>query len=194
MNPPIEPPSPERVTQILKQAGKGDQEALRQIFPLVYGELRRLAGRYLAGESEGHTLQPTALVHEAYLRLLKRDEFHAEDTAQFLGIAAQAMRRILVDHARTRGRAKRGGHAARVILDDTAELFESSAIDLLALEDALDELARVDERKVRLVELRFYAGLGIKEVAAALGIAPRTAELDWTMARAFLRSHTEGST
>jgi RNA polymerase sigma factor (TIGR02999 family) len=186
-------PDPARITQLLAQAGAGDPEALQRAFPIVYDELRRLASAYLARESDGHTLQPTALVHEAYIRLLGREAVHARDTGEFLAIAAQAMRRILVDHARSRGRVKRGGDATRVTLDAAAALFEESAIDLVALDDALGELERVDARKARLVELRFYAGLGVAEAAAALGIAPRTAELDWTMARAFLRAKLDES-
>lgn len=188
----MESPSPARLTRLLQAAQAGDGDAFNQVFPMVYGELRRLAGRYLRDESDGHTLQPTALVHEAYLRLLQRDELHVRTTGEFLAVAAQAMRRILVDHARARGRAKRGGGKARVPLDDLAELFEESAMDLIGLDEALEELARVDPRKVRLVELRFYAGLSVEEAAGVLGVARRTAELDWTTTRAFLRARLDG--
>jgi RNA polymerase sigma factor (TIGR02999 family) len=164
-----------------------DHGALDACFPLVYDELRRLAGRYLRAEGEGHTLQPTALVHEAYLRLVGQRNVDWRNRAQFLGIAAEMMRRILVNHAVARRTAKRGGEATRVALDETLRVLEGDDVDLLALDGALQALAEVDARASRVVELRFFGGLGIDETAEVLGVSPATVKRDWTVARAWLR-------
>lgn len=165
----------------------GDAGALDACFPLVYDELRRLAGRYLRAEGEGHTLQPTALVHEAYLRLVGQRNVDWRNGAQFLGVAAEMMRRILVNHAVARRTAKRGGDAPRVALDETLRVLEADDVDLLALDGALEVLATVDARASRVVELRFFGGLGIEETAEVLGVSPATVKRDWSVARAWLR-------
>jgi RNA polymerase sigma factor (TIGR02999 family) len=165
----------------------GDPGALDDCFPLVYYELRRLAGRFLRAEGDGHTLQPTALVHEAYLRLVGQRSVDWRNRAQFLGVAAEMMRRILVNHAVARRTEKRGGGASRVALDETVRVLEADDVDLLALDGALAALAAVDARASRVVELRFFAGLGIEETAEVLGVSPATVKRDWTVARAWLR-------
>jgi RNA polymerase sigma factor (TIGR02999 family) len=165
----------------------GDPAELDACFPLVYDELRRLAGRYLRAEDVGHTLQPTALVHEAYLRLVGQRNVDWRNRAQFLGIAAEMMRRILVNHAVARRTAKRGGGAPRIALDETLRVLEADDVDLLALDGALGALAAVDARASRVVELRFFGGLGIEETAEVLGVSPATVKRDWTVARAWLR-------
>ncbi|MBL8755524.1 MAG: sigma-70 family RNA polymerase sigma factor [Planctomycetes bacterium] len=188
---PIDRPTPERLTQLLQLAHAGDAAALESVFATVYGELRGLAARQLAHERGNHTLQATALVHEAFLRLMQQDSTGARTPAEFLGVAALAMRRILVDHARKRGRLKRGGGATgepRTLLDGLADLWRERAIDLVAVDEALAELAVRDAQKARLVELRFFAGLSMAEAAQVLALSVRTAEREWTTARAFLRS------
>jgi RNA polymerase sigma-70 factor, ECF subfamily len=158
------------------------------LLPVVYEELRRQARRAMRREDAGHTLQPTALVHEAYLRLIDQRRAHWESRSQFFAVAAQAMRRILVDHARTRGRDKRGGGATPVTLADADAAVESGdAVDALALDDALTRFAAIDPAKARLVELRYFGGLSIPEAAAALGISQATAGREWAVARAWLR-------
>jgi RNA polymerase sigma factor (TIGR02999 family) len=161
--------------------------------PLVYEELRALAESYLQRERPDHTLQATALVHEAYMRLVKQEEVEWQSRAHFFAVAAQAIRRILVDHARGHLSAKRGGDRKRVRLDQDLALPEPD-LDLLALDEALEELARLHERQARIVELRFFGGLSLKEVAEYLGLSSRTIDGDWYMARAWLRSKLrEGS-
>jgi RNA polymerase sigma factor (TIGR02999 family) len=180
-----------RITVLLDAARRGSAEAFREVFPLVYRELRELARRCLDGEGQGHTLQPTALVHEAFLKLVKQDSAGCRTRAEFFGLAAQAMRRVLVDHARARKRDKRGGGASAEPLTDTVALFEVRALDLVALDEALARLELNDERKARLVELRFFAGLSADEAAEVLGVTTRTAERDWAMARAWLRKELD---
>jgi RNA polymerase sigma factor (TIGR02999 family) len=175
------------VTVLLQRAGKGEQAATDELFPLVYDELRRLAGGMLAAERASHTLQPTALVHEAYMRLVGPSNQGWEGRAHFFGAAARAIRRILVDHARARGRLKRGGDRQRVSLEEH-EAPHSSPLDLLALDDALEQLANIDPRMARLVELRFFAGLTVNEAAEAIGVSPATAAREWELARVWLHA------
>ena len=180
--------SSEGITQLLVDWGKGDQAALEQLMPLVYSELRRLASNYLRRERGEHTLQPTALVNEAYLKLVDQRNPKWQNRAHFFGISAQLMRRILVDHARQHQAAKRGGSAQQRISLTGAEAFaQQPEVDLLALNEALDELARMDPQQGRIVELKFFGGLSIEEIAAVLGIGHATVERDWKMARAWLR-------
>ena len=178
--------APHDITQLLKDWSDGDGSAPAQLLPLVYQELRHLADRYMSHEREGHTLQPTALVHEAYLRLIDQTRVNWQNRAHFFGIAAQLMRRILLDHARAHHAGKRGGVAKRLSLDEAAILPEERASDLIALDEALEELAKLDERKSKIVELRFFGGLGVDETAAVLGIHRATVLRDWSVAKAWL--------
>lgn len=181
-------PSPD-LTRLLLNWKQGDAQALESLFPLVYGELRRIAASFLRRERADHTLQSTALVHEAYLKLLGQDP-EWEGRAHFFGLAAQAMRRILVDHARSRRAEKRGGPAIRVELQDNVAAPDTSQdYDLIALDEALDALAALDERQCRVVEMRYFAGLTIEETAEALGLSPPTVKRDWVTARLFLARH-----
>lgn len=175
------------VTRMLKQASAGDESAINRLLPMVYDELRALAESYLQRENPGHTLQATALVHEAYLRLVKQEDVEWQNRAHFFALAAQAIRRILVDHARGRGRAKRGGDRERVTLDGDVALTSDRDVDLIELDAALEKLARLHERQARIVELRFFGGLTLREAAEVLGVSPRTIDGDWSMARAWLR-------
>jgi RNA polymerase sigma factor (TIGR02999 family) len=182
-----ETPTPERVTQLLVEWQLGSQRALDQLVPLVYEELRAIAGRYLSRESAGHTLQSTALVHEAYLRLLGQRRVQWQNRAHFFGIAAQMMRRILVDHARGQHRAKRGGPAPTLSLDDaTAVAAPEAEVDLLALDAALTSLSTIDPRGARIIELRFFSGLTIEETAEVLAVSSGTIKREWSTARAWL--------
>jgi RNA polymerase sigma factor (TIGR02999 family) len=179
----------EGVTQLLKDWGSGDQSALDKLMPLVHSELRRLANNYLRRERGNHTLQPTALVNEAYLRLVDQKHAKWQNRAQFFGVAAQLMRRILVDHARLHQAQKRGGSGQqRLSLTNVDRAASQPDIDLLALHEALNELAEVDPQQARIVELKFFGGLSIEETAEVLGIGHATVERDWKMARAWLRS------
>jgi len=178
----------EGITQLLISWGNGDQAALEKLMPLVYSELRRLASNYLRRERGEHTLQPTALVNEAYLKLVDQRNPKWQNRAHFFGIAAQLMRRILVDHARQHQAAKRGGSSQKRISLTGAEAFaKQPEVDLLALNEALDELAKMDPQQSRIVELKFFGGLSIEEIAEVLGIGHATVERDWKMARAWLR-------
>ena len=179
--------TPTEVTQLLATRGSGDQAALDQLMPLVYDELRRLARRHLGRERRGHTLQTTALVNEAYLKLVDQRAVQWENRAQFFALAAQAMRRILVDHARGRRYLKRGGEAQQVSLDMTLVVANEHAADVIALDDALQGLAQIDARKCRIVELRFFGGLSIEETADVLEVSPGTVMRDWTLAKAWLQ-------
>ena len=180
--------SPEGITQLLIDWGEGDQAALERLMPLVYSELRRLAGNYLRRERAEHTLQPTALVNEAYLKLVDQRNARWQNRAHFFGIAAQLMRRILVDHARQRQAVKRGGmDQQRLSITSAEAVVKQPEIDLLALNEALDELARMDPQHSRIVELKFFGGLSIEETAEVLGISHATVERDWKLARAWLR-------
>ena len=180
-------PSADDVDRMLSQAHGGDREALERLLPLVYDELRRIAAGFLQHERPGHTLQPTALVNEAYLRLLGQRSVDWQNRAQFLGIAAQSMRRVLVDHARARAAAKRGGMQTRVTLDDGHAIAPEGDVDVMALDAALEELAVFDPRLARVVELRFFGGLTNPEVAEALGISVATVDRERVTAVAWLR-------
>jgi RNA polymerase sigma factor (TIGR02999 family) len=179
-------PAPQTVTQLLSAWSDGDKASLEQLMPMVYGELHRLATRHLACERSDHTLQATALVNEAYFRLIDQTRVRWQNKAHFLGIAAQMMRRILVDYARARRYAKRGGGASVVTLDEAAALSVEKAPDLIAVDDALTRLSEVDSRKARVVELRFFGGLSVEETAEVLQIAPNTVVRDWRTAKAWL--------
>jgi RNA polymerase sigma-70 factor, ECF subfamily len=179
-------PSPNEVTERLIAWGAGDMAAFDQLLPLVYQELRRMAGNYLRQENPGHTLQPTALVHEAWLRLIDQTRVDWRNRAQFFGVAAQMMRRILVDHARAKHREKRGGDAVKLSLDDVINISQERAADLLALDDALDELRLIDWRKSRVVELRYFGGFSVEETAQILEVSSETVMRDWKMAKAWL--------
>jgi RNA polymerase sigma factor (TIGR02999 family) len=177
--------SPSQVTELLMQWKHGDQEAPRVLLPLVYDELRRLARHHLRFERPDHTLQSTALVHEAYLRMVKPGSLQLESRGHFFALASQLMREILVDYARQRRAAKRDG-GERLTLDEAAELAGSKGVDLLALDDALNQLAKMNSRQSRIVELKFFGGLSIREVAEVLGVSSATVERDWAVARAWL--------
>jgi RNA polymerase sigma-70 factor, ECF subfamily len=179
-------PSPNEITERLIAWGKGDAAALNELIPVVYQELRRMAGHYLRLENPGHTLQPTALVHEAWLRLIDQTRVNWQNRAQFFGVAAQMMRRILVDHAKTKHREKRGGDAVKLSLDDVINISQERAADLIALDDALDTLAAMDERKSRVVDLRYFGGFSVEETAQILEVSPDTVMRDWKMAKAWL--------
>jgi RNA polymerase sigma factor (TIGR02999 family) len=184
------------VTELLRAWGAGDAHACEALVPLVYAELRRQARRALRREGEGHTLQPTALVHEAWLRLVDQHDARWESRTQFFAIAAQTMRRVLVDHARVRRALKRGAGAVQVSLADADRAVAASggapdAVDVLALNDALARLAVLDPQKARLVDLRYFAGLSIPEAAAALDVSPATVGREWAVARMWLRRELE---
>ena len=178
--------SPEKVSQLLIDWSCGNKGALDQLIPLVDAELRRLAHQYMRQERPGHTLQTTALVNEAYLRLIDQRHVHWQNRAHFFGIAAQLMRRILVDYARNRRYAKRGGGALRVSLDEAAMESQERAVELIALDEALQNLAAIDPRRSQVVELRFFGGLSIEETAEVLKTSRNTVIRDWTMAKAWL--------
>jgi len=176
----------EVVTTLLTRAGGGDDAAAGDLLPLVYEELRRLAGAYLRQERAGHTLQPTALVHEAYLKLVDQTRVRWQDRTHFFAVAATSMRRILINHARDRNRDKRGGGAHRVPLEDLTQAAELSDAALLDLDEALVKLAALDGRKARVVEFRFFAGLSVEQTAELLENSPATVKRDWEFARAWL--------
>jgi RNA polymerase sigma factor (TIGR02999 family) len=178
-------PLVQEVTGLLVEWAGGDREAYDRLVPLVEGELYRLAHHYMSRERPGHTLQTTALVNEAYLRLVDQ-RVHWQNRAHFFAVAAQLMRRILVDHARSHSRGKRGGGARPVALDDVALVSSEPATDLVALDEALARLAEIDERKARVVELKFFGGLSFEEIKDALGVGLNTVKRDWSMARAWL--------
>lgn len=187
-----DPESQSAVTRLLEEAADGSATAVERLFPVVYEELRRLASAFLGRERPDHTLQTTALVHEAYLKLADQRRAGWKTRAQFLGVAAKAMRRILVDHARAKKAAKRGGGQRGLALDETVAVFEERAVDLVALDEALERLRALDEQKMRIVELRFFGGLTSEETAEVLGIGLRTVERDWAMAKAWLRGQVGG--
>jgi RNA polymerase sigma factor (TIGR02999 family) len=175
------------ITQMLREWGRGDRDSLDALLPLVNAELRRQASRYLRRERAGHTLQTTALIHEAYLKLIDQREVSWQNRAHFFGVAANMMRRILVDYAKARHREKRGGVGEHLPLEDAALVVsEEKSIDLIALDEALTRLAGFDERQARIVELRYFSGLSIEETAEALGISPATVKSDWKSAKAWL--------
>jgi RNA polymerase sigma-70 factor (ECF subfamily) len=188
--------SQQDVTQMLQHWGDGSREGLDRLIPIVYGELRRQASRYLRRERLGNTLQTTGLVHETYLRLVDQKQVRWQNRAHFFGIAAQLMRRILVDHVRARKRAKRGGSDLKLPLDEAMGVSKEKEIDLITLDEALTRLAEIDEQQSRIVELRFFSGLGVEETAEVLGISERTVKRDWQVAKLWLRreiSRNEGS-
>ncbi len=180
-------PAPKQVTQLLVAWGNGDEAARDELMPLVYDELHRLAHRYMNRERPGHTLQTSALVNEAFVRLVDQRDVHWQNRAHFFGLAAQMMRRILVDYARNRRYAKRGGGARQVSLDEAMIVSEERTAEVVALDDALKGLAEIDPRKSQIVELRFFGGLSIDETAEVLKISPGTVMRDWTLAKAWLR-------
>jgi len=174
------------ITQLLVEWSKGNQAALDQLMPQVYDELRRLARSYLRRERPDHTLQATALVHEAYIRLMDQHSVSWQNRAHFFGIASQMMRRILVNHALARGAAKRGGQAPRLSIDEGVS-FEQRDVDLIALDEALKEMETLDARQARIVELRFFGGLSIEETAEVVNLSPATVKREWSTARLWLR-------
>lgn len=180
------------VTILLDRAGRGDRIATEELFPLVYDELRRLSEQFLAGEAVGHTLQPTALVHEAYLRLIGPGDAPWENRRHFFGAAANAIRRILTDHARAKNRIKRGGEQRRIALDDVNPAAGEADIDLVELDEALTQLATLDPQKATLVELKFFGGLSMEEIARSLGVSESTVAREWRFARAWLHRALQG--
>jgi RNA polymerase sigma factor (TIGR02999 family) len=187
-------PSPGHATQLLIDWSGGDRAALAELTPLIYDELHRLAHRYLRRERGGHTLQTTALVNEAYLRLVDQRNLRWQNRAHFFGIAAQIMRRILIDYARRRQYAKRGGGAPHVPLDEVAVLAEERAADLVALDEALDSLASIDPQQSRVVELRFFGGLTVEETAEVLKLSHDMVKREWSTAKAWLYREMSGRT
>jgi RNA polymerase sigma factor (TIGR02999 family) len=182
----MDQPKTHEVTRFLQAWSQGDDAALEQIIPIVYRELRSIARRYMAGERQGHTLQTTALVNEAYLKLVDSRKVNWQNRAHFFAISAQLMRRILVDFARSRGYQKRGGGAQQVSLDEECMASQERGRNVLALDDALTALAEVDPRKSKVVELRFFGGLSLEETAEVLKVCPDTVLRDWRMAKAWL--------
>jgi RNA polymerase sigma-70 factor (ECF subfamily) len=177
---------PSEVTGLLREIGGGDREAASRLLPIVYAELRRLAGHYMRGEHSGQSIQPTELVHEAYLRLVGQERINWQGRAHFMGMAAISMRRILVERARRKSAEKRGGGGERLPLDDLDVFAPDKSSQLLALDEALDRLASLSPRQSRIVELRFFAGLNFDEIAKLEGLSPRTVKHDWSAARAWL--------
>ncbi|HET9725497.1 MAG TPA: sigma-70 family RNA polymerase sigma factor [Gemmatimonadales bacterium] len=189
----LPPESPTAVTDWLLALGRGDKPGLDQMVPVVYDELHRLAAQYLSREGTGHTLQPTALVHEAYLRLIDQRRVDWRNRAQFLGVAAGIMRRILVDHARGRTALKRGAGAEAVSLSLVESPSGRPEVELIALEQALERLTALDPRKAQVVELKFFAGLSAREIAEVMGISDATVEREWAFARAWLYTAIDGA-
>jgi RNA polymerase sigma factor (TIGR02999 family) len=174
-------------TQILAEINAGNADAAARLLPLVYDEFRAMAARYLHHERADHTLQPTALVHEAYLKMVDQSRVDWQGRTHFFAVAAQAMRRVLIDHARHHSRQKRGGGRHKIVLDEAVALSPQRDEEVLALDEALVRLAAVDARQAKIVELRFFGGLTVEEVGQVLGVSKRTIEGDWTMARAWLK-------
>jgi len=179
--------SSKNVSELLVAWSDGDQAALDRLTPLVYNELHRLARRYMRREHQGHTLQTSALVNEAYLRLVHQRDVRWQNRSHFFGIAAQLMRRILVDHARSHGRAKRGGDAHKLSLDATVIVSKERDVDLVTIDEALSKLAKLDPQKSRIVELKFFGGLSTEEIAECLHVSSRTIEREWRKAKAWLK-------
>lgn len=179
--------SPESVTQLLEKWSQGDEDALGELMPLVYDELHRLAGAYLRREQREHTLQPTALVNEAYLKLVDQRHPNWQNRAQFFGVAAQLMRRILIDHARRHRASKRGGDRCQLSLSNVGAFGNQPDADLLTLHEALERLAELDSEQARLVELRFFGGLTIEETAEVMHVSHATVEREWKVAKAWLK-------
>jgi RNA polymerase sigma-70 factor (ECF subfamily) len=187
------PPAPHEVTRLLYECSNGNQSALEDLMPLVYEELHRLAHQLLRREKAGHVFQTSALINEAYLRLVDQPQIHWENRTHFFGIAARLMRRILVDEARKRNSAKRGGGLIQVSLDEAATTSQQQATNVVALDDALKSLETIDARQSEIVELRFFGGLSIDETAEVLKVSPGTVMRDWTFARAWLRQQMNGA-
>lgn len=185
-------PISQEITELLLQWSGGDKAALDQLIPLVYPELRRLARRYMRREADVHTLQTSALINEAYLRLVSQKGVEWQDRAHFFAVSAQVMRHILIDHARSHRYGKRGAGAPHVALDDVAIVSEQRASEFLALDEALTNLARVDERKCKIVELRFFGGLTVDEIAEGMKISPITVKREWRAAKAWLNLEISG--
>jgi RNA polymerase sigma-70 factor (ECF subfamily) len=185
-------PSAGEVTRLLVQLRSGNPEAEAELIPLVYERLHRLAARYMRGERPDHTLQATALVNEAYLRLVPQEGRGWEDRVHFFAVASRLMRQILVEHARGRQAGKRGGRAAKLPLDEALEVSPSRSRDLIQLDNALKSLGRLDPQQARVVELRFFGGLTVEETAEVLGISPRTVKRDWRVARLWLHHEMSG--
>jgi RNA polymerase sigma-70 factor (ECF subfamily) len=183
---PSSEPAPHHVTSLLQAWSLGDDQALQQLIPVVYDELRRVAGRHMAGERASHTLQTTALIHEVYVRLVDLDSTSIRNRAHFLAICARLMRNVLVDFARSRKYDKRGGGAVHVELDEALHVSAMSDPDLVAVDEALERLAAIDARKSKVVEFRFFGGLSVNETAEALDISPETVMRDWKFAKAWL--------
>lgn len=179
-------PSPKSITELLIEWRDGDETALDRLVPLVYEELRRLARYYMRRERPDHTLQTGALVNEAYLRLVDHKGMRWQNRAHFYAVASQAMRRVLVDHARSRRYAKRGGGSQLIELDEAAVMFQKQAADLVALDDALKDLSAIDPRKSRIVEMRYFGGMSVEETAEVLEVSPVTVMRDWSAAKAWL--------
>ena len=185
--------SPQEVTQLLADWGKGDRSALDKLFPLVHSELRRIAQRQMSQERPGHTLQATALVNEAYLKLAGQQGFDWQNRAHFFAVCAQVMRHILIDHARAHARDKRGGGVVKVSLNDALVVAEDQASHFIALDEALRVLERLDPQKGKIVELRYFGGLSVEEAAEVMNVSPRTVRREWQRAKAWLyRMMTEG--
>jgi RNA polymerase sigma factor (TIGR02999 family) len=180
------------IAHLLKEWSEGDQQALDELTPLVYEELRQQAARYLRKERPNHSLQATALINEAFLRLIDVKDVQWQNRAHFFAIAANLMRRILVDHARRRDAEKRGGSQVCLTLDEGLAWANEPDVDLLAIDEALDRLAIIDEQQARIVELRFFSGLTVEETATALGVSPKTVKRDWSVARAWLKREIGG--
>lgn len=174
------------VTQLLAAFSRGEPDAQEKLMPLVYDELRRLAHHYMRGEATGRTLQPTALVHEAYLELIEQPDWTWESRAHFIGFAAQVMRHLLIDHARSRKAAKRGGLNQKVPFEDVLIASEQKSDEWLAIDVALERLSKIDPRQARVVELRYFGGLSVEESAEVLGVSPKTVKRDWALARVWL--------
>jgi RNA polymerase sigma factor (TIGR02999 family) len=185
-------PLTQNITHLLKEWSEGDRQALDELTPLVYEELRQQAARYLRKERPNHSLQATALINEAFLRLIDVKDVQWQNRAHFFAIAANLMRRILVDHARRRDDEKRGGSQVCLTLDEGLAWANEPDVDLLAIDEALDRLAVIDEQQARIVELRFFSGLTVEETATALGVSPKTVKRDWSVARAWLKREIGG--
>jgi RNA polymerase sigma factor (TIGR02999 family) len=185
-------PDPANVTGLLLAWGTGDEAAFDRLVPIVYEELRRIARRYMAGQRRGHSLQATALVNEAYLRLIDVQHMNWQNRAHFLAMSARLMRRVLVDYARSKGSQKRGGGAMKITFDEGLPVASGRGQDLVALDDALEALAKLDERRSRVVELRSFGGLSVEETASVLKVSPETVMRDWKLAKAWLAREMRG--
>jgi RNA polymerase sigma factor (TIGR02999 family) len=186
-------PDQHEITQLLAEWSDGDQSALDELYPLVYDELHRLARRYMSREKKGHTLQTTALINEAYVRLVDQKNVHWANRSHFFAISAQIMRRILIDHARRHAFAKRGGGAQHVSLEEVAVITRDASRELVRLDEALKSLAEMDPRRSQVVELRYFGGLNNEEIAGVLNVSENTVTRDWNMARAWLYQQLIGS-